>query len=302
MRVKIVYLVILLFSVMLLFSCDKEKNTSTNKSDENVDVVVPQSKEEVSTKRAGEESKDFNKQKLEESKNEDIKVSERLVVKSGNITLEIENYDEAMNKISEITNNYKGYIASSNTKVVAWGKKQGIITIRVPADKFEALFSEISGIGKLISENITTNDITEEYIDLEARQKTQKQLEERLLKLLSERTAYLSDILAVEDKLSSVRQKIESVEGKMKYLKSQAAYSTLTISLNEPNLLDSSSGNGGFFYELGQAIKTGLKGLMKVLIFLITAIIVLIPFIVIALIVIFIIKKRRKKESTSKQN
>ncbi|MCX7833359.1 MAG: DUF4349 domain-containing protein, partial [Ignavibacteria bacterium] len=240
------------------------------------------------------ESKDVSKQKLEGSKNEDLKISERLVIKTGKVSIEVEKYDESEKKVNEITSKYNGYVASSNSSLTAAGKKQGVITLKVPAEKFDLLIAEITSIGKVLSSNISASDVTEEYIDLEARLKTQKELEERLLKLLSEKATKLSDVLEVEEKLSSVRQKIESVEGKMKYLKSQASYSTLTISLYEPNLLETSTG-GGFFYELWEAIKTGLRGLAKVLIFLIVAIIVIIPFALFALLILWIIRRMKRK-------
>lgn len=284
---------------MLFFSCEKEETTSVNKKNQTLSIETPQSKDESTILNRKSGKREVSTKKLKGTTNEELQVSNRLIIKTGKITIEVEKYDESERKIAEITDKFNGYISSSNSSLSTGGRKQGVITIRVPAEKFDAFVSEISVIGKVLTSNMTTNDVTEEYIDLEARQKTQKELEDRLLKLLSDKTAKLSDVLEVEEKLSSVRQKIESVEGKMKYLKSQASYSTITISLYEPNLFETSTG-GGFFYELWEAIKTGLRGLAKVVIYLIVAIIVIIPFVIIALIIVSVVKKMKKKKSESK--
>lgn len=300
MKSKILVTIIFLFSIMMFFSCDKDKSKVTESSDDKVTLTSPQPQENIYT---SEKEQDLNKdvskdKKINIKQEEELKVSDRLVIKSGNMSIEVEKYDESEKTITDITNKHNGYIASSKSSMTSAGKKQGSITVRVPSEKFDIFLSEVSMIGKVVSQNIASSDVTEEYIDLEARQKTQKELEQRLLKLLNEKATRLSDVLEIEDKLSAVRQKIESVEGKMKYLKSQASYSTLTISLYEPNVLQTSSG-GGFFYELGEAIKTGLRGLAKVIIFLILVIIVIIPFIIIALIILWYIKRRKKKKATA---
>ncbi|MBN1634550.1 MAG: DUF4349 domain-containing protein [Ignavibacteria bacterium] len=226
---------------------------------------------------------------------EKIDVSKRLVVKSGKISIEVDKYDDAETKITEITNKYGGNISTSASSMSSSGKKQGTITVRIPAAQFDAFIPEVSQIGKVMSQNINASDVTEEYIDLEARLKTQKELEQRLYDLLKTKTAGLSDVLAIENKLADVRGKIESTEGRMKYLMSQASFSTLAISVYEPNLLETTSG-GGFFSEIRDAIVSGLRGLLSVIKFLIIAFIALLPFLIIAYIIYIIIRKKIRKK------
>jgi len=224
-----------------------------------------------------------------------IDVSKRLVVKTGTLSLEVENFDDAEKRVNEIAKNQNGFIANSNSMVNSSGKKSGTIVIKVPVDKYDNLINDISAVGKVANKNISSSDVTEEYIDLESRAKTQKELEQRLLKLLSEKTARLTDVVEVEEKLASVRQKIESIEGKMKYLMSQSSYSTLSVSIFEPSLLQTTSG-GGFFYEIGQGIKKGLNGLTEILSGLIAVVIALLPVIGFVSVIVWIILKfvRRK--------
>ena len=184
--------------------------------------------------------------------------------------------------------NLNGYTSASSSSLNAAGKKQGSITIKVPAEKFDELVAKLGEIGTIASQNISSNDVTEEYIDLEARLKTERELEQRLISLLDTKAGSLSDIIEIEGKLATVRQKIESVEGRMKFLRTQAAYSTLTVSVFEPSLLDTSSG-GGFFYEIGQAFKQGLEGFTDVLKAIIVVAIALLPLLVFLAIVVYIV-------------
>ena len=222
----------------------------------------------------------------------------RMIVRSGSMSVEVDKYDETEARIKEIAKKYSGYVTNSNATLNANGKKQGTITLRVPAEKFDGVLNDIRQTGKVMNENISGKDVTEEYMDSEARLKTQRQLEERLLKLLSEKTAKLTDIVDVEQKLSGVRENIERTEGRMKYLKDQASYSTLAISVYEPSLLSTSTG-GGFFYEIEQSFKRGLNGFTAVLTGIITVVIALLPILVIAIILIYFVVRYFKKRKVS---
>lgn len=221
----------------------------------------------------------------------------RMIIKSGNINIEIDKFDESEKIINEEVSKVKGYITNSNSSLDASGNKQGVIAVRIPSDNFDLFIQRIGMIGKVMSQQISGNDVTEEYIDLEARQTTQKELERRLLELLSEKTANLTDVVEVEEKLSAVRENIERTEGRMKFLKDQSAFSTLNVSLFEPSLLQTSSG-GGFFYEIGQAFKKGLSGFTEVLGGLLTFMVAFSPVLIFAFVIFIIIKKillNRKK-------
>lgn len=220
----------------------------------------------------------------------------RMIIRSGTMNIEADNFNETELKVKHIVTALNGYVTNSSSLVNTSGKKQGAITIRVAADKFDALRDELAKIGKVMNENITGRDVTEEFMDSEARLKTQRELESRLLKLLEEKTANLTSVVEVEQKLSSVRENIEKTEGRIRLLKDQASYSTLTVSVYEPSILTTSTG-GGFFYEIGQGVKKGLDGFTSVLSGIITFIIALSPVLVIFGIVIYItirIIKRRK--------
>jgi len=220
----------------------------------------------------------------------------RMIIRTGTMSIENDNFDETEAKAKEITKNLGGFITNSTSQVNQSGKKQGAITIRVHADKYDELLAEMAKIGKVMSQNITGRDVTEEYVDAEARLKTQRELESRLLQLLAEKTANLTAVVEVEQKLASVRENIEKTEGRMRMLKDQASFSTVTVSIFEPAILNTSS--GGFFYELERGFEKGLTGFTSILAGLITFIIALSPILaVLGLIVYLTVRYIRKKKT-----
>lgn len=223
----------------------------------------------------------------------------RMIIRSGTMSMEVDNYDDTEAKIKNIVNNYNGYLTNSTSKLNTEGKKQGSITIRVASDKFDAMIDELSKVGKVMNQNISGKDVTEEYMDAEARLKTQRELETRLLKILAEKTARLTDLVEVEQKLANVRENIEKTEGRMRYLRDQASFSTLTVSIYEPSMLTTSTG-GGFFYELGEAVKKGLSGFTSVLAGIITVLIALLPLIILVFVIVYFVIKYFKKRKKAK--
>jgi hypothetical protein len=218
----------------------------------------------------------------------------RMIVRSGTMNIEAESFSDTEAKIKQIVNSSGGYITNSSSLLNASGKKQGAITIRVESNRFDQLLDELAKVGKVVNQNISGKDVTEEYMDAEARAKTQRELESRLLKLLAEKTANLTSVVEVEQKLAGVRENIEKTEGRMRYLKDQASYSTLTVSVFEPSMLTTSTG-GGFFYELGESINRGLSGFTRVLSGIITFIIAFSPILAIILIAVYFVKRYLKK-------
>ena len=294
------YLVLPLIIAAVIYGCEKESDKQLEGKKES--SAMQQSKEDNSNTPEMKSGLIEGKNSSLNDKIPDVK-EQRMIIKTGSMSLETEKYDEAETKINETVKIHGGFISGTKNSVNASGNKSGTITLKVPAGKFDALVTDISRIGKVMNQSIQASDITEEYVDLESRLKTQKELEQRLIKLLDEKAVKLSDVIEIEEKLASVRQKIESIEGKMKLLKSQSDLSTLTINVYEPSMLSTSSG-GGFFYELKQAIKKGLSGFTKVLAVLIVFIISVIPVLLLAYIVYRIIKlilKRRKQNKSVKQ-
>ena len=301
MKTKLLYYALPLLLTFTIWSCGDKSEQQMLKSDKSYEMSHenPGSRNNNIAPTLKSTTNLDAKEKAEE-KIPDVK-DQRMIIRTGSLSIETDKYDDAEKKITDIVNKYSGFISNSKSTVNSSGNKSGTITVKVPADKYDALISDVSKIGKVMNQNIQANDVTEEYVDLESRLKTQKELEQRLIKLLSEKASKLAEVIEVEDKLASVRQKIESYEGKMKLLKSQSDLSTLTISVYEPSMISTSSG-GGFFYELGQAVKKGLSGFTNVLAVSITILIAIIPILAIIFMIFLIIKRIIKNRKTKKDS
>jgi Domain of unknown function (DUF4349) len=160
--------------------------------------------------------------------NTEVAVGERMLIKTGNLTMQVDNVKQSRKQIGDIANKFKAYI--SDERLEDYGDRLNTsLTIRVPSISYDTLILLIEQVGeKTDSKSVNVQDVTEEYIDVEARLKTKKELEARYREILKQANT-VTDILSVESNLNSVRAEIESMEGRLKYLMSQISFSTLNL-------------------------------------------------------------------------
>jgi len=216
------------------------------------------------------------------------------IIKSGSARYKVKDVKKAMIEVKQIAAGYDGYISDLRFENTLY-QKQNRFTIKVPNQNFDALMDTISGVAIFTEyENITTKDVTEEYIDLQTRLKTKLEVKERYETILRKNAKTVEDILATEEKLRGLQEEIESAQGRLKYLTNKVAYSTLQVDLyeeveykEEPTSYTKSftdeAGNGFTFgWELIEAILIGLIHIW--------------PLLLGAIIVIFVLKKVLKKK------
>lgn len=160
-------------------------------------------------------------------------LTEKKVIKNGNLTLKVESTEQSAQKISELVKNLGGEVFSTNFFERKKGQKSGSITVKVPVDKFEEALGQIKTVAtQVISESTTGRDVTEQYSDLQAQLKNKRAEEESFVKIL-DRAGDIEDVLAVTKQISRVRGEIERLEGRIRFMDSQTDMSTITISLSE---------------------------------------------------------------------
>lgn len=161
--------------------------------------------------------------------------TQRMVVYTGSLSIQVNDTADTVNKIVDLLKGVNGYVASRS--LVAYGKDKlrGSITVRVPAPALETTLAQIKALGvKVLREDSKSNDVTEEYVNLDARRKNLEAYEVELTKLLEtvrERTGKAEDILAVYNQLTQVRGEIEQIKGRQNYLENTSALATYTIEL-----------------------------------------------------------------------
>lgn len=232
----------------------------------------------------------------------------RKITKSGSLSILVETAETTAQNIQAIAGSLAGYVSDSYLYEVTPGVKAGAITIRVPADKFDDAINRIKELAiKVESENINANDVTDQFIDLEARLKNLEAQEEQYLDILKKATA-VEDVLKVTNQLNQVRQQIDSWEGQLKYLNSQIDLSTITVNLTAEKEVQIFGLNWRPITVIKQAFRSLLNGLMgyanliiAAIIFLPVIILWLITILLIAWIVWWVVKQVKKLTKTKKK-
>ncbi len=161
-----------------------------------------------------------------------IKIAERKLIKDGAVEFNTENLETTRNTVFEAVNKHSCYVSSDKTVKLS-GSKRNRIVIRIPADKFDSFLKDATkGVKQFNSKEINVKDVTEQYIDIQARLKTKKELELRYQELFK-RAHKISDLLEIEAQMEQLRSDIESIEGRLKYLQNRISYSTLTMTFYE---------------------------------------------------------------------
>jgi hypothetical protein len=155
------------------------------------------------------------------------------VIKTGEVRIDVPrgNFRQAMGDVVAIAGRYPGGFVLS-TSVAGDEARSGTIVLRVPARSFEQALRAIEDLGKVRSEHVTGQDVTQEFIDLEARLRNFRSQEAVLLRLM-DRANTVSDTIRVQGELQAVQLEIERLTGQLRYLEDQTSLGTLTVSLRE---------------------------------------------------------------------
>ncbi|HTC25412.1 MAG TPA: DUF4349 domain-containing protein, partial [Gemmatimonadales bacterium] len=157
-----------------------------------------------------------------------------MIIRTGTASIRIDSLETALAEIRALSARVGGYVANTEVRAGTDQYRQATLEVKVPAGRFDDLVVGLQPLGKLESVNVTAEDVSEEYVDVSARVTNSRRLESRLIDLLATRTGRLQDVLTVERELARVREEIERYEGRLRYLKSRAAMSSLSITIHEP--------------------------------------------------------------------
>ncbi|HEX8893568.1 MAG TPA: DUF4349 domain-containing protein [Terriglobales bacterium] len=156
-----------------------------------------------------------------------------MIIHTAQLTVVIQNLDIARAQVDKIVERYSGYVGDLTVSAPSNGARTLTATLRVPATQLDSALAELKKLGRVESETQNGQDVSAQYVDLEARLSNSRNTEKRLLELLSNRTGKLSDVLEVETELSRVREEIERMEGERRLLAKQVEYATLTATVTE---------------------------------------------------------------------
>ncbi|HUU08870.1 MAG TPA: DUF4349 domain-containing protein [Dehalococcoidales bacterium] len=219
---------------------------------------------------------------------------ERMIIRTGDMSLVVADVMQARDGVAQLAVSLNGYVVSSRI----WGEEQemrGQISIRVPDEQFEPALTKLRELAiRVNSESTDSQDVTEEYIDLEARLKNAEATESQYLTLL-DRATKVEDILNIYDSLSRVRTEIEQIKGRMQYLERTTSMSYISVRL-EPEATARPLARAG--WSMLEEFKSAIRGIAVFGQWLGTVAIWLVIFVPLwgAIIgVIYYLRRRRKK-------
>lgn len=196
-------------------------------------------------------------------------ISEQMLIKTANITIIVESYEVARFKIDSLVKHYKGIVSSESLYNYDYQITNNL-EIRIPSEKLDIILSDLIAIAQKVEyQQIQSSDVTEDYIDISSRLKNQRAVEKKFQSLLY-RTDSIDEILKIESKLAEVRGQIESLEGRIKYLRNRVQLSTVYLNVTQkieykytPEAMES------FWERFKKSLDKGWKGLVSIVLFII---------------------------------
>lgn len=160
----------------------------------------------------------------------------RKIIRNGEMSFEVDSFDSSYMQIVKIAAEDGGFVATTDSEKLANGKVRGTITVRVPPDRLDTLVLKLRGLGDLKSSRLAANDITKQYTDLESQLRASRAMEERLLNIIKTGKGEIKDLVEAEKQLGVYREKIEQVEGEIRYYNNLVSLSTLNVTLTERDI------------------------------------------------------------------
>ena len=216
---------------------------------------------------------------------------EQKIIKTGDIRFETNDLGETYNQMITAVKKYNA-IVQNDTEGKDYGSVFRKIIVRVPSKNFDLFLSDISkGVAYFDNKEISSQDVTEEYIDIDARLKAKKVLEARYLELLKKANK-VTEMLEIEKQLSAIREEIEAKEGQLRYMQSQISMSTITIEFYK-TIANEGGATISYGSKIWNAIKSGFNGTSSFFIGLLS----IWPFLIVLATAIYFIRKRFKKKT-----
>jgi hypothetical protein len=225
---------------------------------------------------------------------------DRKIIRNADLQLETDTPDDAQQKITTIAESKGGFVVESTQSSSAQSTTRDTVTmsIRVPAEKFNEALDEVRKTAtRVIVETVKGTDVTEEFIDIEARLKAKKTLEAQIMEIMK-RANTVEAALDVQKELSEVRSEIEKIEGRKRFLENQASLSTIKVKLQTPTAFSANS--EGFFSRLKASMGGGFDIAVNFVLGFVAVLIAVLPFLILIVLPIFLVlryfwKKAQKK-------
>lgn len=203
---------------------------------------------------------------------------EQKIIRTARVDLEVKDVMATRDTLQSIATSNGGYIGSLSLERYRGDRLSGSLVMRVPAASFDRALASIAALGTLKSQSVQAEDVTEEYVDLQARRGA---LANQLVQYqrIMEKAGNVSEILEVQEQIERVQVEIDRIDGRLKYLDNRIEYATITVSFREPDPLG--AGDGPSFASV---INEGISGFLGITAALVIILISIIPLLILALV------------------
>lgn len=221
-----------------------------------------------------------------------------MIIRTGQVSIEVDSLEIAIAAVRDLASRVGGYVGTSSAQGGDDRLRSAQLELKIPAPRWADVIAGLAPIGEVESVTEEAQDVGEEFVDLTARLTNARRLEDRLVELLERRTGKLEDVLMVERELARVREEIERYEGRLRYLRSRVATSTLVVYLHEPTPLVGAPGEN----VLVDAFRDSWRNFIRFLAWLISASGVLIPLAVLIAAALWVaLRVRRAVEARTRE-
>jgi len=206
--------------------------------------------------------------------------ADRKIIRNANLTMEVKSTSDMQHKVTSIAESHGGFVVTSESKQRedADPEKRTLdikLVVRIPSERFGSALDQIRGLANTLrEENVTGQDVTEEFIDLEARIRTQRALELQFLEIMKQ-ARKVEDALEVQRQIADVRTDIEKLEGRKRFLENRASLSTIVVALEGPRQIVVNTTTFG--RSLREAVAEGVDLGSAILLLLVRFVIIMVP-------------------------
>lgn len=229
--------------------------------------------------------------------------ADRKIVRNADLTMEVASTYEAQHRVSSIAEAHGGFVVNSESKQresadPAQRTVDFKVMVRIPADQYGVALDEIKKLASnVLEEKSTGQDVTEEFIDLEARIKTQKALETQFLEIM-QRANKIEDALEVQRQIAEVRTEIEKLEGRKRFLENRSSLATITVNIQAPRPIIATTPTG-FGHSVREAISDSIELGSGMFLFFVRALILMVPLLIFvvlpfALVIRYAVRRARR--------
>lgn len=241
---------------------------------------MPQTQEAAKTQNYGKEMEKVSLNEVDKE-GSTAEAADRKIIRNADITIEVPSTVDAQHQVTSIAESHSGFVVTSEAKQresndPAQRTLDIKLVVRVPSNQFGRAFDEIKKLaGNTPAEQVTSQDVTEDFIDLEARIKTQKALEVQFLEIMRQANK-IADALEVQRQIAEVRTEIEKLEGRQRFLENRSSLSTINVNIQTPKPIITVT-QTGFGHSLREAVSDSISLASDMVLFFARSVIMLLP-------------------------